>query len=84
MITCLKSFLYLAEKSGSRSNRGILSLIQLLKTIRAIDDSASPTLPLGTQQTLCFLLHPLDSHLKAFSRLRSTLALQEEQAGMLS
>lgn len=84
MIIRLQSFLYLAEKSGSRSNRGILSLQMLLKTIRAVEDPASPTLPLGTQQTLCFLLHPLDSCLKAFSRLRSTLGLRAEQAGMLS
>ena len=49
-----------------------------------LEDPASPTLPLGAQQILCFLLHPLDSCLKAFSRLRSALGLQAEQAGMLS
>ena len=49
-----------------------------------VADSASPSLPLGTQHTLSFLENPLHLSVKTSSRLRSTLGLQAEQSGMLS
>ena len=55
-----------------------------MKILLAAADSASPTLPLGTQHALSFLVPPLHLSVKTSSRLRGTSGLQAEQSGMLS
>lgn len=75
------------RKTRPKKQKWYTSLKMLSKALHVLADSVSSTLPLGMHlyvHTFHFLLHTLDSCLKAFSRLRNTLGLRAEQTGMPS